>query len=123
MRSHTSPCLSALASRRFARFQLGMRGAIAHVTVRSPRAHALSRHMKPIEAADTSRYLLAPMPGQIISVAAAVGDAVEAGQELAVIEAMKMQNVLRAPRSGVVKEQLRGPGDAVQVDEVIMEFE
>ena len=45
--------------------------------------------MKPIEAADTSRYLLAPMPGQIISVAAAVGDAVEAGQELAVIEAMK----------------------------------
>ena len=63
------------------------------------------------------------MPGQLVSVAAAVGDAVEAGQELAVIEAMKMQNVLRAPRSGVVKAMLRQPGDAVQVDEVLMEFE
>ena len=60
---------------------------------------------------------------QLVSVAAAVGDPVEVGQELAVIEAMKMQNVLRAPRGGIVKALLRHPGDAVQVDEILMEFE
>ena len=64
------------------------------------------------------------MPGTLISLAVEVGDEVEAGQELAVVEAMKMQNILRAEKKGVVKALLHTtPGAKLDVDELILEFE
>ena len=62
------------------------------------------------------------MPGKLVSVAVKPGDAVEAGQELAVVEAMKMANVLRSPRKGVVKAVAAKAGDLLAVDQVILEF-
>ena len=75
------------------------------------------------EAADMSRFLLSPMPGLLSSVAVAVGEPVKAGQELAVIEAMKMENVMRAERDGVVAAIHAGAGDSLAVDQAILEFE
>ena len=72
---------------------------------------------------DTSRLLLCPMPGLIVSVAAEEGDEVFAGQTLAVVEAMKMENILRAERDGTVAAIKAAAGDTLAVDQVIMEFE
>ena len=63
------------------------------------------------------------MPGLLIRVAVSEGDVVKAGEELAVVEAMKMENVLRAERDGVVKEIHVDPGDSLAVDQSILEFE
>ncbi|KAJ2376405.1 hypothetical protein IW150_002006, partial [Coemansia sp. RSA 2607] len=86
---------------------LGMRvqymGTKFDVDVVTPRQNELLQHMRAEEAVDTSRLVLAPMPGVIVSVAVSEGDTVAEGAEVAVVEAMKMQNVLRAPRAGVVK--------------------
>lgn len=80
--------------------------------------------LMPVKAApDTSKYLLSPMPGLLVQVLAKAGDRVEAGQELAVIEAMKMENVLRAERDGIVAEVLAEMGDSLTVDQAIMAFE
>ena len=75
------------------------------------------------EAADMSRFLLSPMPGLLTSVAVAVGEPVKAGQELAVIEAMKMENVMRAERDGVVAAIHAAAGDSLAVDQAILELE
>lgn len=72
---------------------------------------------------DMSRFLLCPMPGLIVALHVAEGDKVEAGQSLAVVEAMKMENVLQAQKSGVVTSVPVKVGDSLQVDDVIMEFE
>ena len=72
---------------------------------------------------DTSRHLLAPMPGLLVSVAVKPGDEVKAGEELAVLEAMKMENTLRAERDGVVAKINFEPGASLEVDELIMELE
>jgi propionyl-CoA carboxylase alpha chain len=72
---------------------------------------------------DTSRFLLCPMPGLLVSLAVAVGDEVQEGQALATIEAMKMENVLRAEKKAKVSKINAQPGGSLAVDEVIMEFE
>ncbi len=72
---------------------------------------------------DMSRYLLCPMPGLVVALNVKEGDKVEAGQALAVVEAMKMENVLQAQKSGVVSKLPVSVGDSLQVDDVIMEFE
>ncbi len=74
-------------------------------------------------AADTSKYLLCPMPGLVKSVYVEPGAAVKAGDKLAVVEAMKMENVLRAERDGVVKAVRATPGDSLAVDAIILQFE
>jgi propionyl-CoA carboxylase alpha chain len=80
-------------------------------------------HM-PIKAPpDLSRFLLAPMPGQLVRLDVAVGDIVEDGQALAIVEAMKMENVLKAEKRARVSKVLVAPGAVLAVDEVIMEFE
>jgi len=71
---------------------------------------------------DTGKKLLCPMPGLVRSISVAEGNDVKAGDTLAVIEAMKMENVLRAERDGVVKKIFAKPGDSLAVDAVIMEF-
>ncbi|MEX1109639.1 MAG: biotin/lipoyl-containing protein, partial [Dongiaceae bacterium] len=88
----------------------------------SPRAAELQRLM-PIKAApDLSRFLLSPMPGLLISLAVAEGDIVKAGQELAVVEAMKMENILRATTDGRVNKVLAESGASLVVDQPILEF-
>jgi len=97
-------------------------GAEADVLVLSSRARELQALMPEKIAPDTSRFLLSPMPGLLTSVAVAVGEAVKTGDELAVVEAMKMENVLRAERDGVIKAIKVQPGESLAVDQVILEF-
>ena len=94
---------------------------VAHV--REPRVAALARLMPVKLPPDTSKMLLCPMPGVITSVAVTGGDQVEAGQALATVEAMKMENILRAEKRGVVKRVAVAAGQSLAVDELIMEFE
>jgi propionyl-CoA carboxylase alpha chain len=79
--------------------------------------------MIPKVSPDMSKYLLCPMPGLVVSIAVKEGDKVEAGQQLATVEAMKMENILRAEKSGVVGKVLAKAGDSLAVDAVILEFE
>ena len=104
-------------------YRLTGRGAAHDVRVLSPRAAALSAHMIEKIAPDMSRFLLCPMPGLVVSINVAEGDKVEAGQPLATVEAMKMENILRAEKSGTVRRVAAKPGESLAVDAVIMEFE
>ena len=72
---------------------------------------------------DTSKYLLCPMPGLIVKISVEEGQEVQEGQALATVEAMKMENILKAERKGVVKKITAKAGASLKVDEVIMEFE
>jgi propionyl-CoA carboxylase alpha chain len=72
---------------------------------------------------DTSKLLLCPMPGLIVKVNVQQGDHVQEGQSLCTVEAMKMENILRAERAGVVTKINAEAGDSLAVDDVIMEFE
>jgi len=101
-------------------FHAGMQ---ADLQALSPRAAELSRMMPVKEPPDLSRFLLSPMPGLLIRVAVEEGDEVKAGEELAVVEAMKMENVLRAERDGVVRTVHAAAGDSLAVDQSILEFE
>ena len=103
--------------------RLRHRGADLQVAVLSPRHAALAAQMPRKEAADTSRLLLCPMPGLVVDIHVAVGDEVYEGQALCMVEAMKMENVLRAERRGVVRIIHAAPGASMGVDDVIMEFE
>ena len=104
-------------------YRLITRGARHLARVLTPRAADLQAHMIVRPPADTSRLLLSPMPGLLTGLRVAVGDKVEAGQPLAVVEAMKMENILRAPRAATIKTLTAGPGASVAADEVILEFE
>jgi propionyl-CoA carboxylase alpha chain len=104
-------------------FRIRSRGADLKVHVRTPRQAELAALMPEKLAADTSKLLLCPMPGLIVKVNVAEGDEVQEGQALCTVEAMKMENILRAERRGVVSKVNAGPGDSLAVDDVIMEFE
>ncbi len=104
-------------------FRIRHRGADLKVHVRTPRQAELAAMMPEKLPPDTSKMLLCPMPGLIVSVAVEVGDEVQDGQALCTVEAMKMENVLRAEKKAIVTKINAGPGDSLAVDEVIMEFE
>ncbi|QFT57257.1 Acetyl-/propionyl-coenzyme A carboxylase alpha chain [Sulfitobacter sp. THAF37] len=104
-------------------FRIRTRGADLRVHVRSPRQAELARLMPVKEAADTSKLLLCPMPGLVVKMSVEQGEEVQEGQALCTIEAMKMENILRAERKGVVSKINAGEGDSLAVDDVIMEFE
>jgi propionyl-CoA carboxylase alpha chain len=99
------------------------RGAIHNLGILPTRLAALSAHMIEKVAPDLSRFLICPMPGLLVSLNVAEGDKVEAGQPLAVIEAMKMENILRAEKSGTVKVVNAAAGQSLAVDAVILELE
>ena len=103
-------------------FRMRHRGADLKVLVRTPRRFELSRHMIEKVAPDTSNLLLCPMPGLLVSLAVNEGDEVQEGQALCTVEAMKMENVLRAERKAVVKKINAEAGQSLAVDDVIMEF-
>jgi propionyl-CoA carboxylase alpha chain len=104
-------------------FVLTTRGASHKVQVLPPHVAELSAHMIEKPAPDLSRLLLAPMPGLLTKLDVAVGDKVEPGQPVAVMEAMKMENILRAPKAATVKATPAKAGDSLAVDQVIVEFE
>ncbi|MEM1131144.1 MAG: biotin/lipoyl-containing protein, partial [Pseudomonadota bacterium] len=104
-------------------YRIRTRGAELKVHVRTPRAAELARLMPEKLPPDTSKMLLCPMPGLIVKVDVAVGDEVQEGQALCTVEAMKMENILRAEKQAVVAKINAGAGDSLAVDDVIMEFE
>jgi len=92
--------------------------------VQSPREYELSKYMRPPIIEDTSDLVMSPMPGTLISFAGVQeGDHVVTGQELCVVEAMKMQNIIRSPREGIIAKLNVETGAALVTDQVIMEFE
>jgi propionyl-CoA carboxylase alpha chain len=104
-------------------WELQTRGASHRVQVLNPHVAELSHFMIEKPAPDLSRLLLAPMPGLLTKLDVAVGDKVEPGQPVAVMEAMKMENILRAPKAATVKATPAKAGDSLAVDQVIVEFE
>ncbi len=104
-------------------YRLQHAGVDANICVRTPRAAELAALMLVKVPPDTSKYLLCPMPGLMVSLAVSEGEDVKAGQALAVVEAMKMENILRAERDGVVATLNAAPGDSLAVDDIILEFE
>jgi propionyl-CoA carboxylase alpha chain len=104
-------------------WELQTRGASHKVQVLPPHIADLSKHMIDKPPPDLSRLLLAPMPGLLTKLDVAIGDKVEPGQPVAVMEAMKMENILRAPKAATVKATPAKAGDSLAVDQVIVEFE
>ncbi len=104
-------------------FRIRNRGADLKVHVRRPRQAELAKLMPEKLPPDTSKMLLCPMPGLVVKIDVEVGQEVQEGQALCTIEAMKMENILRAEKKGTVAKINAGPGDSLAVDEVIIEFE
>ena len=104
-------------------FIFSFRGYKIRVYVRRPRVAELAKFMVEILPEDVSKLVLCPMPGLLVGLAVAIGDRVIMGQELCTVEAMKMENVLKAEKNSVVKFINKNIGDSLGVDDVIMEFE
>ncbi|HEX2762630.1 MAG TPA: acetyl/propionyl/methylcrotonyl-CoA carboxylase subunit alpha [Allosphingosinicella sp.] len=104
-------------------WRLTTRGRSHRADVLPAHVASLSRYMIEKVSPDLSKYLLCPMPGLLAALHADEGDRVEAGQPLAVVEAMKMENILRAEKAGTVKTVAAKPGESLAVDAVILEFE
>jgi propionyl-CoA carboxylase alpha chain len=103
-------------------YDLAYRGVRAKTRVYTEREAQLATLMPEKRAPDTSKLLLCPMPGLVKAINVAEGQEVKAGEALCVVEAMKMENILRAERDAVVKSIKARPGDSLAVDAVIMEF-
>ena len=104
-------------------YRLSHRGAQIDALVLTPRAAELSEYMLEKIPPDLSKFLLSPMPGLLVRLGAKIGDTVKAGEELAVVEAMKMENSLRAEEDIVIANVLAEQGDTLAVDQPILEFE
>jgi len=109
--------------RRMQIYRLFHNGSQANVMVMTPRAAELMQYMPVKAPPDMSKFLLSPMPGLLVSLAVREGDSVTAGEELAVLEAMKMENTLYAERDGVVAKINFEPGASLAVDDKILELE
>jgi propionyl-CoA carboxylase alpha chain len=115
--------LSVKISKTRTGFILTTRGAIHQVRVLPAHIAPLAAYMIEKTPPDMSRYLLCPMPGLLVQLHVEAGEKVEAGQPLAVVEAMKMENILRAEKSGTIKSLSAAQGDSLAVDAVILEME
>ncbi|QBX38139.1 acetyl/propionyl/methylcrotonyl-CoA carboxylase subunit alpha [Brevundimonas sp. S30B] len=103
-------------------FDIRHRAARARVRVLTPRVAEFFARLPEKQAADTSKLVLSPMPGLVVAIPVAVGQEVKTGETVAIIEAMKMQNILKAERDGVVKSVSAAAGDPVAADDVLVEF-
>jgi propionyl-CoA carboxylase alpha chain len=103
-------------------FELAYRGTEAKAFVYTEREARYARLMPAKKLSGSEKSIRCPMPGLVVSIAVAEGQEVKAGETLAVVEAMKMENILRAERDGVIANIRVKPGDSVAVDAVIMEF-
>jgi propionyl-CoA carboxylase alpha chain len=97
-------------------------GVEAHVKVCSPFQAELHARLPEKQKPDTSKLIMSPMPGLVVSVAVAVGQEVKSGEAVCIVEAMKMQNIIRAEADGVVKAVNAAAGASVAADEVLVEF-
>jgi propionyl-CoA carboxylase alpha chain len=97
-------------------------GCLVEALVLSTRVAELNRLMPARRVSDTSRFLLSPMPGLLKALAVRVGQEVKAGEELCTVEAMKMENVLRAERDGTISKLYAAAGESLAVDQKIVEF-
>ena len=97
-----------------------MYGANMPVLVQSLREFELSKYMQEPPKQDTSDLVPSPMPGTVVSYAIEEGDEVELGQELCIVEAMKMQNIIRSPRAGIIESLGVDVGASVAADQVII---
>jgi propionyl-CoA carboxylase alpha chain len=104
-------------------FTLNARGASHKVRVLPARVAPYAKHLLEKVPPDLSKFLIAPMPGLLVRLDVKEGDKVEAGQALAVVEAMKMENILRAEKSATVKTLNAAAGESLAVDQVILELE
>ena len=104
-------------------FEIRSRATKARVRVLTPRLAELFARLPEKVAADTSKLVLSPMPGLVVAIAVSPGQEVKTGETVAIIEAMKMQNILKAERDGVVKAVSAAAGDPVAADDVLVEFE
>lgn len=104
-------------------FVIRSNGADFNIIVMSPEEYKLSRYMHEPHKLDTTNLILSPMPGTLISYSVKDGDSVVDGQDICIVEAMKMQNIIRSPRSGVIKKCHAGVGSSLMTDEVIVEYE
>ncbi|MDR6831740.1 MULTISPECIES: acetyl/propionyl/methylcrotonyl-CoA carboxylase subunit alpha [unclassified Sphingopyxis] len=104
-------------------WRMTTRGRIHDVRVLPWHVAPLTRHMIEKIPPDLSKFLICPMPGLLVALHVGEGDKVEAGQPLATVEAMKMENILRAEKSGTVKSVNAAQGDSLAVDAVILEME
>ncbi len=103
-------------------FDLSHRGLTVRAYVYTEREAAAARLMPARRPTDSGKAVRCPMPGLVLSIAVAEGQEVKAGETLAVVEAMKMENVLRAERDGIVKKIHARKGDSLAVDAVLLEF-
>jgi propionyl-CoA carboxylase alpha chain len=103
-------------------FELAYRGIEVKAFVYTEREARYARLMPAKKLSDSEKSVRCPMPGLVVSVAVAEGQEIKSGETLAVVEAMKMENILRAERDGTIKKIRVKPGDSVAVDAVIMEF-
>src|SRR4249919_2731088 len=103
-------------------FALSYRGVETRAYVYTEREAGYARLMRVRKAGDTGKQVVCPMPGLVVSIAVKEGQEVKAGETVAVVEAMKMENVLRAEIDGTVKKINAKPGDSLAVDAVILEF-
>tara|TARA_B100000686_G_C16798690_1_gene984305 strand:- start:457 stop:2436 length:1980 start_codon:yes stop_codon:yes gene_type:complete len=108
--------------RKNSRFRLCWRGVSVPIVVRTARAAELMQRMPEKQPPDLSKYLLSPMPGLIVSIPVSEGEEVKAGQAIAIIDAMKMENILKSEIDSKIKKIYFKEGDNVAVDEVIIEF-
>ncbi|KAI9300186.1 carbamoyl-phosphate synthase L chain, ATP binding domain-containing protein [Cunninghamella echinulata] len=104
-------------------FRVQYRGSKFNVTVLNEQQHRLLKYMKTKSKEQQSEWIQSPMPGRIISIAIKEGDQVQSGEPLVVVEAMKMQNILRSTRNGIVKKIYVYPGNNVKSGQVLIEFQ
>ena len=103
-------------------FTIRHRATTLSVLVLTPRSAELHEKLPPKKAADKSKMILSPMPGLVVTLDVELGQSVRSGEQVAIVEAMKMQNIIRAERDGVVKSVGAKAGDSVAADEVLIEF-
>jgi propionyl-CoA carboxylase alpha chain len=104
-------------------YELVHKARSVKVNLYKPREFEYIKHMPKVDTTLSAKQVLAPMPGAVISVAVKLGDKVNIGQELGMLEAMKMRNVIRSERAGVIKAVYTKEGASVQIDELLFEFE
>ena len=104
------------------RFKIQMYGASMQCLIQSHMEYELNQYMKPPAVLDTSAYVISPMPGTLVSYSVEEGDNVEVGQELCIVEAMKMQNSIRSHRVGAIKSLRVAAGSSLMADEIILDF-
>lgn len=99
------------------------RGVRLHALVCTPIAAEMHKRLPEKEKPDLSKLIISPMPGLVVSVDVTVGQDVQEGEAVCIVEAMKMQNIIRAEADGTVKSINVGAGDSVAADEIMVEFE